>query len=93
MNLPRETEQPCPAFTREELTYLQELMDGERAGWFNFYMETLEDGFLSESESSAWAKYKLAKSVRDKVYHLNGRDTLALQKGSQQRHWDQQHDY
>ena len=94
MSAPRNTERPCPAFTREELTYLQDLLDGERAARFNFYMETLnESNQLSTSEKEAWNKYKLAKEVRNKVYHLNGRDTLALEHGAEQRHWDQGHDY
>ena len=47
MTAPRNTERPCPAFTREELTYLQDLLDGERAARFNFYMETLNESNTS----------------------------------------------
>ena len=92
MDTPRETERPCPMFTRDELSYLQELMDSERAGWFNYYMETLEDSTLSETSETAHAKYLMAKELRNKVYHLGGRDTLALGT-HEQRHWDQKHDY
>ena len=93
MTAPRDTERPCPAFAREELTWLQELLDREREARFNFYMETLnEANQLSTSEKEGWGKYKMAKEVRNKVYHLNGRDTLALER-AEQRHWDQGHDY
>ena len=93
MTAPRSTERPCPAFTREELSYLQDLLDHESVSRFYFYMETLnESNQLSTSEKEAWNKYKLAKEVRNKVYHLNGRDTLALER-AEQRHWDQGHDY
>ena len=92
MTAPRETEPPCPMFTREELKFLQDLLDREREGWFNYYMEALEDDFLEDSRESSYQKYQLAKVLRNKMYHFGGRDTLA--PGShQQRHWDQGHDY
>ena len=82
---------PVPQFTMDELKYLQALLDGERRGWFNWKMELMHDG---RNDAEAEHKYQLAKSLRDKVYHLGGRDTLALDKGyHEQRHWDQQHDY
>ena len=90
----RNTPRPQPVFTREELNFLQDLLDGERAGWFNYYMETLDDEFLTEGQENAHNRYQLAKTLRDKVYHLGGRDTLALNPdNNQQRHWDQRHDY
>ena len=92
MKAPRETERPCPMFTREELIYLQGLLDGEREGRFNYYMETLNDDYLAKNKEEAHRKYLLAKELRNKIYHLGGRDTLA--PGShEQRHWDQGHDY
>lgn len=86
----RTTPRPQPIFTPEELCYLQDLLDGERRGWFNWKMELIESG---RETSDADTKYHLAKAVRDKVYHLGGRDTLALGEPAEQRHWDQQHDY
>lgn len=86
----RDTPRPQPVFTAEELRYLQTLLDGERTGWFNWKMELINDG---RDYSAADAKYKLAKATRDKVYHLGGRDTLALGDAAEQRHWDQPHDY
>lgn len=92
METPRETERPCPMFTRSELTYLQDLLDREREGWFNYYMETLDDEFTPGSREESHNKYITAKTLRDKVYHLGGRDTLAP-GAHEQRHWDQGHDY
>lgn len=86
----RSDPRPTPIFTREELTYLQALLDGERTGWFNWKMEMIESGACYKE---AEVKYQLAKSARDKVYHLGGRDTLALGDPAEQRHWDQRHDY
>ena len=83
---------PEVEFTREELTYLQELMNAEREGWFNYYEDLLENDRSAESIDEAHKKYELAKSIRDKVYHMNGRDTLAP-GNHEQRWWDQQHDY
>ena len=40
----------------------------------------------------AHKQYELCRSIRDKVYHMNGRDTLAP-GNHEQRWWDQQHDY
>ena len=90
----RSDPRPEPIFTRDELRFLQDLLDNQREGWFNYMMETLSDPALSASEDDARAKYHLAKTLRDKVYHLGGRDTLALGPAThEQRHWDQQHDY
>lgn len=82
---------PETTFTREELAYLQTLLDGERTAWFNFKMELLDKDRDTEEVT---AKYQLAKTCRDKVYHLGGRDTLALgEEYHQQRWWDQKHGY
>lgn len=82
---------PTPIFTKEELRFLQDLLDDERSGWFNYKMDLIEQG---EDPTGADHKYRLSKSCRDKVYHLGGRDTLALGEGyHEQRHWDQQHGY
>ena len=90
----RSDPRPEPTFTREELRFLQDLLDGERAGWFNYLMETLSDPALSAAEGEARTKYFLAKTLRNKVYHLGGRDTLAMGDAThEQRHWDQGHDY
>ena len=83
---------PEVKFTREELTFLQELMNHERAGWFNYYEDLVEYKHSPEEIASAHRKYELCKSIRDKVYHMNGRDTLAP-GNHEQRWWDQQHDY
>jgi len=37
-------------------------------------------------------QYEFIKKLRAKVYHMNGRDTLAPGRHDQ-RWWDQQHDY
>ena len=82
---------PIPEFTRAELKYLQTLLDGEKRGWFNWKMELIND---NRDPSDADRRYHLAASLRDKVYHLGGRDTLALSEGyDEQRWWDQKHDY
>lgn len=82
---------PVPSFTRDELVYLQNLMDIERRAWFNHKMDLIEEGSdATESEK----KYQLAKKLRNKVYHLGGRDTLAPSDVyAEQRWWDQKHDY
>ena len=82
---------PDVTFTREELTYLQELMNAERAGWFNFYEDLVEFDRTDEA-AKAHRTYEIAKSIRDKIYHMNGRDTLAP-GNHEQRWWDQKHDY
>ena len=86
----RSDPRPTPIFTRDELRFLQDLLDKEREGWFNYKMELLYEG---RSVESADGKYQLAKTLRNKVYHLGGRDTLALGEPAEQRHWDQGHDY
>ena len=85
----RNTPRPIPEFTPAEAQYLRTLLDGERLGWFNWKMDLIEQG---RDSTNADQTYKMAKSVRDKVYHLTGRDTLAL-TSAEQRHWDQRHDY
>ena len=80
------------AFTEEELLYLQNLLNHEREAWFNWYIEATESG-LSGAED-AHDKYLIAKSLRNKFYHLGGRDTLA--PSSPQYHEqrkDQGHDW
>ena len=89
-DMDRTDPRPEPVFTREELRYLQALLDSERAGWFNWKMELIEAG---RAPGEAEEKYQLAKGLRNKVYHLDGRDTLALGDVAEQRHWDQGHDY
>ena len=100
----RSDPRPTPIFTREELRYLQDLLDREREGWFNYKMELLAECDSSDEADAKWGsakwgldtadgKYRLAKALRNKVYHLGGRDTLALGEPAEQRHWDQQHDY
>lgn len=82
---------PVPSFTKDELVYLQNLMDGERRSWFNYKMELLECG---RDAAEAEHRYEMAKSLRNKVYHLGGRDTLAPgEEYAEQRWWDQRHDY
>ena len=81
---------PEVQFDRDELRYLMNLLDGEREGWFNYYMEALEDPTMVSAE--AHANYQMAKRVRNKVYHLGGRDTLAPSAWHEQRK-DQGHDW
>lgn len=86
----RNSTRPYPVFTPEEAQYLQALLDGERSDWFDWKMELLESG---RDATGADQTYQLAKSCRNKIYHLSGRDTLALGEPAEQRHWDQPHDY
>ena len=67
---------PIPTFTREEMIYIQELLNVERRRWFNHKMDMID---LGHDASESDKKYQLAKSLRNKVYHLGGRDTLARQ--------------
>ena len=83
-------ELPEVNFTKEELTFLQDLLNNERAAWFNYYEEMLEE--QSHKRNRAYQNYQLCRSIRDKLYHMNGRDTLA-QGYHEQRWWDQKHDY
>ena len=84
-------ELPEVNFTKEELTYLQDLMSAERAQWFNYYEALLEEGQLDKAEQ-AHKDYEMCRTLRNKRYHMNGRDTLAP-GNHEQRWWDQQHDY
>jgi len=84
-------ELPEVNFTKEELTYLQDLMSAERAQWFNYYESLLEEGQLDKAEE-AHKDYEMCRTLRNKLYHMNGRDTLAP-GNHEQRWWDQQHDY
>lgn len=82
---------PIPVFTKDELRFLQDLLDGEKSGWFNYKMDLIAQ---EKDYKEADRKYHLSKACRDKVYHLGGRDTLALGEDYHlQRHWDQQHGY
>ena len=82
---------PTPEFTQEELKYLQQVLDDLRAITFN---ELMEAKHRSLPEGRLAYDYKMARILRDKVYHLGGRDTLAPGPDyHEQRHWDQQHDY
>ena len=86
-----EHELPPVQFTPEEITYLQDMMNRERASWFNYYEALIEDGEELKA-ARAHKHYEMIKQIRDKVYHMNGRDTLATGNHAQ-RWWDQQHDY
>ena len=82
---------PEVTFTKEELRYLQDLMTKDRAAWFNYYEALVEQGEVDKA-SEAHQEYMMCKLLRDKLYHMNGRDTLAP-GNHEQRWWDQQHDY
>ena len=82
---------PEPTFSREELTFLQELLNQERSDVFNYYEGLKEQGQDQEAEI-IHRQYEFIKKLRAKVYHMNGRDTLAPGRHDQ-RWWDQQHDY
>lgn len=84
-------ELPPVDFTREELTYLQDILNHERASWFNYYEALIEDGEELRA-ARAHKHYEMVKTLRDKVYHMNGRDTLASGHHAQ-RWWDQKHGY
>ena len=86
-----EHELPRVEFTRDELTYLQDMLNRERASWFNYYEALLEEKQDLKADQ-AHKHYKMLRVLRDKVYHLNGRDTLAPGQ-HEQRWWDQKHDY
>jgi len=80
---------PTPEFTPQELSWLQDVLDNLRAVTFNQVIEAKHHNKPCEAEE---ADYKMARALRDKVYHMNGRDTLA--PGNHQvRWWDQRHDY
>lgn len=80
---------PVPEFTYEELKFLQETLNDLRAITFNEFMEARHRNLPTEKLHH---DYKMARALRDKVYHLGGRDTLALVP-AEQRWWDQRHDY
>ena len=83
---------PSPAFSRAEYSLLQELLDAARVTSLDSLLEALEDDHEAAVEELR-ARHKAIKELRNKVYHLNGRDTLALSHGAEQRHWDQRHHY
>jgi len=83
-----EHELPPVEFTREEITYLQTLMNQERSSWFDYLFEIEEEDKYQNEIDYARERYQFVRKLRDKVYHMNGRDTLA--KGiHEQRWWDQ----
>ena len=82
---------PEVTFTKEELGYLQDLMSKDRAAWFNYYEALVEQGDVDKA-TEAHKEYMMCKTLRDKLYHMSGRDTLAP-GNHDQRWWDQQHDY
>ena len=83
---------PQVDFTKEEIEYLQNLMDQERASWFDYLIDIEEDEASDYQISYARNRYRFCKELRNKVYHMNGRDTLAPGR-HEQRWWDQPHDY
>lgn len=86
-----EHELPPVNFTREEITYLQDMLNNERASWFNYHESLLEEGEDLKARK-AYKHYIMVRNLRDKVYHMNGRDTLAP-GNHEQRWWDQRHGY
>jgi len=87
-----EHELPRVDLSPEEIEYLQNLMNQERASWFDHLLDIEEEGVGEEELEYAKARYQFTRVLRDKVYHLNGRDTLAPGK-HEQRWWDQRHGY
>ena len=83
---------PTPTFTRDEYTLLQERLDAARVTSLDSLLEALEDEHGAATDDLR-ARHLAVKALRNKVYHLNGRDTLALNHGAEQRHWDQGHNY
>jgi len=82
---------PDVSFTKDELRYLQDLMSKDRAAWFNYYEVLVEQGDVDKA-TEAHQEYMMCKTLRDKLYHMTGRDTLAPGNHAQ-RWWDQGHDY
>lgn len=85
-------ELPSVDFTAEELEYLQNLLNREREYAFDYLIDIEEEGAPETVIQWARDKWRFAQALRDKVYHLNGRDTLAPGK-HEQRWWDQRHGY
>ncbi|WVP99960.1 hypothetical protein [Synechococcus phage MA10] len=82
---------PVPEFTHAELKFLQDTLDELRAITFNELMEAKHRDLPTEVLEY---EYRMSRTLRDKVYHLGGRDTLALGEDYHEvRWWDQQHDY
>ena len=78
-------------FTKEELTFIQDTFNDLRAITFNELLYAKHRSFPTETLER---DYQLIRVIRDKVYHLGGRDTLALAEGyHEQRPLDQKHDY
>lgn len=82
---------PIPELTKEELIILQEIMNQERADVFNYHQDLLEQGQVKEAELM-FKQYQKIKQIRNKLYHMTGRDTQAPGY-HEQRWWDQEHDY
>ena len=73
-------------FTQEEITYLQTLLNAEREGWFNYYIDCIGDDRSDKPTTfNAYSNYHLARGLRDKFYELGGRDTLAPGRQAQQQ--------
>jgi len=82
---------PTPELSKEEIKFLQELLNQERADSFNYYEDLKILGQEEESEI-IHNQYLMIKNLRNKFYHMTGRDTLAP-GNHEQRWWDQRHDY
>ncbi len=82
---------PKLELTKEEIIFLQELLNQEMEDSFNYYEDILEEGQKEESKV-IHKQYEFIKLLRNKVYHMTGRDTLAPGY-HEQRWWDQSHDY
>lgn len=63
-------------FTTEEVTYLQDSLTELRAITFNRLMDAKH---RDQNTEECEAEYYLIRSIRDKVFALNGRDPLALE--------------
>ena len=75
--------------TQEDLRYLQDLLDQDRANRFNYYMETIDDGDVVAGQ--ARSTYLVSKGIREKLYRATGRDPLALAPGYHEQREDQKH--
>lgn len=78
------------ALSPEELIFLQETLNFERAVAWNNYFDRLELGMECEKE---YREYQMVKRLRDWAYHLGGRDTLAPSAEYHEQRRDQGHDW
>ena len=69
--------QPMDKLTHEELTYLQDSATALRAILFN-RSQVAKHRKQEELAVSQFTEYKLVCSIRNKLYAVNNRDTLAL---------------